>query len=367
MRFIDYDQMKIIANILVLFILTSCVNRQHRENNIHEESSTITADDDNKPQIRYTDQQLENYLDSIGSLPPSLLTDDAYFVVDSIFKNQQQMNRIISQSDFSKLKHVIKEENEIDRVIDIETAERIFGKIQVDSSFLEEGKIPVTLFSFDNRKNDFNEYAICLGYSDMAWNCTLYFLKSNKIIAKHEVFHRHGLVLEHYRDSDGKTIIHYRVNLGSGTGIWQYNFFFYKFYDDKLIPILNELKNGNLDYPWGPRISWMETFVTKTSPLTLKMVYYQEFFDTTSGSPARIIDDSTFVQYAWDEKSRTLVGDYGRSKINQSQTLTYYITNNELLFINTYYATLKECLKDKGKRQLTLNYLNEVKDHYENN
>ena len=98
----------------------------------------------------------------------------------------------------------------------------------------------------------------------------------------------------------------------------------------------------------------------------MKMVYYQELYDT-SGIGHRIIDDSTFVQYSWDEKTKTLIGNYGKAKISKQQTLTYYLADNELLFINTYYKTLKTCLKDKIKRQLTLDYLNRIKNHFDNN
>ena len=328
---------------MTLFILTNCGNG-HRQNENVELKTTDTTETDKK-EIRYTDQQLENFLDSIGSLSPSLWADSVSFVADSTFKNQLQMDKVIAQADFTKLKRAVKEE-EIFRTIDITTAKNIFGEIQIDSSFLADGKIPVTFYSFDKRKDDFNEYAIILGYPYSDWSCVLYFCKNNKILAKHNIFHRYGLELDHYKDSDGRTIIYYKENFGSGTGIWQFNYYFYKYYDNKLIPILNELENGNLN-GWGNiRSYWLETFVIKTRPLTLKMVYNQELnYTADSISIHKIIDDSTFVQYDWDEKTRTLIGHYDKSKINKFQTLTYYLADNELLFINTYYTTLKDCIK----------------------
>lgn len=348
---------------MTILFLANCGNGQRQQENATSKPTDTT--EINNKETRYTDKHLENFLDSIGSLSPTLWTDRVSFVADSTFKNQIQMNKVVSQTDFTKLKRAIKEDDEILRTIDIKTAKNIFGEIQIDSSFLADGKIPITVYSFDKRKDDFNEYAICLGYPDMDWSCILYFFKGNKIIAKHNIFHRYGLELEHYKDSDNKTIIYYKENFGSGTGIWQFNFYFYKYYDDKLIPILNELENGNLN-GWGnTRSFWLEAFVTKTKPLTFKMVYYQELYERTDSiSIHRIIDDSTFVQYTWDEKTRTLIGNYDKSKINKFQTLTYYLADNELLFINTYYATLKDCLKDKEKRKVTLNYLNEVKNYY---
>ncbi len=352
--------------------MTSCGNGQQQKGNVSNisditKTDTTTVDEKEKPQIQFTDRQLKSYLDSIGSLSTYPLADKVSFIEDSIFKNQLQMDKLVSEPDFSKLKQAI--EHEVDREIDIKTAKNIFGVIQIDSSYLEKGRIPITLFSFDKNKTELNEFAICLGSTEggeYGWSCKLYFFKGKRIIAQHNIEHHYGLEIKHYIDSDGKTVVYYKENFGTGSGIWQFNFYFYKYYGNKLIPILNELENGNLQSNWGARIYWLEAFVTKTTPLTLKMVYYQELYDT-SGIGHRIIDDSTLVQYTWDEKSKTLVGNYEKTKINKPQTLTFFLGDNELLFINTYYKTLKDCLKDNMKRQLTLNYLNKVKNHYENN
>ena len=359
--------MKIIFYISILLFLTCCGSAQKNNipgNSDGTENNTTTDAENEKPQIQYTDQQLERYLDSIGGLPPSKLADNVSFFADSTFKNQLQMDRNLSESDFEKLKKIINEKEEIERIIDLKTAKRIFGEIAVDSSYLVSGRIPVTLISFDKNQNDLNEFAICLGNPNSGWNCKLYFFKRNRIIAKHLIEHHYGLEIKHYKDTDNKTIIYYEENFGTGTGIWQFNYFFYKYDGNKLIPILNELQNGNLQTGWGPRIYWLETSIVKTNPLTLKMVYYQELYDK-KGNAHRIIDDSTFVQYAWDENAKVLAGDYRNSKINKQQILTYFVADNEILFINTYYKTLKSSLKVKKKRQLTLLYLNKIKNYYD--
>ena len=358
--------MKILFHISIFFFLISCSNLQQQKSYITNKSDTtnldtLTVEKKEKPQIQYTDKQLENYLDSIGRVSNSLLANKVSFVADSTFKNQLQINRFISASDFIKLKQAINEE-EIDRKI----AKNIFGKTQADSFYLEKDKTPITLISFDKNKNEFNEYAICLGYPDVSWSCKLYFFKKNKILSEHIIEHHYELELKNYKDNDGRTVIYYKENFGTGSGIWQFNFYFYKYYDDKLIPILNELENGNLQNPWGIRTFWLESFVQSINPLTLKMVFYQTILDN-KGNRENIVNDSTFVKYTWDEISKRLVGNYENAKINKSQILTYYLADNELLFINVYYKILKSYLKDNVKRQPTLYYLNEVKNHNENN
>lgn len=305
-----------------------------------------------KKSTQYTDVQLEEFLDSVGMLPPKPLMDKVSFMSDSIFENQIQLDKTISKSDFAKLKQTVNSKE-----IDVETAISIFGTI--DSTYIEQGIIPVTYYSFD--KNNFHEFAIILGYPS-GWSCEIYFFSGDRIISKHAVFHKYGLELEHYKDTDGKTIVYYKVNYESGSGIWWFNFYFYKYDNGKLIPVLNELQNANLSFPWHIRVLWLESFVQKTNPLTLKLVYRQSFLDSIT-TPT-FVEDSTLIEYTWDEKSKRLVGNYDHSKISKAQILSYYLEYEELLFINAYYKTLKANLLDTKMRRYTLNYINEVKNNH---
>ncbi len=99
------------------------------------------------------------------------------------------------------------------------------------------------------------------------------------------------------------------------------------------------------------------------------MVYYQNFNSTISlpdttyfKSSPNFIDDSTVVRYAWDEKSRTLKGYYEQSKLSKAQIMSYYLGDNEYLFINVYYKLLKQMLKDGKQRKWVLSYLERVKE-----
>ena len=146
-----------------------------------------------------------------------------------------------------------------------------------------------------------------------------------------------------------------------------FNYFFYKYDGDKLIPILNELQNGNIQGSLGTRVLWLESTIQKTNPLTIKMVYYSQFAikdDEHGAYGPMIINDSTTVQYLWDEHAKTLQGQYAKSKISKAQILSYYLEHNDFLFMNSYYSTLKAALRDKAKSKLILEYLNKVKNIY---
>ena len=66
--------------------MTSCGNGQN-ENVILEKTDRSETESN---EIRYTDEQLERFLDSIGHLSPLLWADKVAFTADSTFKNQTQ-------------------------------------------------------------------------------------------------------------------------------------------------------------------------------------------------------------------------------------------------------------------------------------
>jgi hypothetical protein len=337
-------------------------------------TSIADTDIDHENHIRYSDKRLEDFLDSVGTLSAQSLADTVAFGADSVFKNQTSLDTTLSSKDFEIIKRAIHK-----GYISVKTARRIFHNpdisydCNVKSIMLtyKKGLIPVVYYPFDKDTTQFNEFAVCIGDPGHCITAALYFFKGNRLIALHEGYNRFAPDLEHYKDSDGKTVVYYGKSFESGSGIWWNNYFFYKYEGNKLIPILNELQNGNRqNFFWGPRVMWLESTVQKTNPLTIKMVYYQYLPNTASFSDIsnydndpKIVDDSTLVQYAWNEKTKTLQGDYGKSKITKPQILSYYLEDNELLFINSYYKTLKLALRDTTKRKATLIYLNIIKNH----
>lgn len=356
--------MKFFTVIFCLPLILSCENRnavnKEKSNQKNNEANFKTVTENKSDSTSdYTAYELEMFLDSVSKLPVRPLIQASNFVADSIFKNQKQLHKTFSKKEFNELKLAIS-----NQCIDYAFAKKLFGEISVDSVYIERGIVPITFISFDKRKNDFNEFAICFGYPDANWTCELYFFKGNLLLARHIIEHHYGLEMEHYKDEDGKTVIYYKENFGTGTGIWQFNYYFYKFDDHKLSPVLNLLENGNLQTPWGLRVFWYEAKLLKTRPLTFKMVYYQSLYDTT-GVVYKIIEDSSYVTYHWNEELKAMAGDFANSKISEAQILSYNLSNNELLFINAYSKELKLLFHQPAKRYLLINYLSDVKHQIE--
>ncbi|MEO5775801.1 MAG: hypothetical protein ABIQ27_02790 [Flavobacterium sp.] len=354
--------MKLAKPLVVLLLIAALFSCKQEEKKVAIPKKTVkpmVKKEKQLAQIQYPEKELIAFMDSVAKLSSKSLQDKVSFRTDSIFKNMEKINKKLSSSEFQQLKLAIK-----NKQIDIKFAERIFEKFPFDSTEVEEGKILITLFSFDKNKTDYNEFAICLGYLGLSWTSDAYFFKTKKLISKHHIYHRYGLELEHYKDLDGKTIVYYKENYESGSGIWWFNYYFYKYEGDRLIPILNELQNANMTWP-GNRTLWLKSTIVSTNPLTLKMVYRQQpFSPNIDRETLWIINDSTLVKYKWNEKTKMLEGDYAHSKINKTQILTYYLEENELLFINTYHQLLRKELDNPAQREAILYYLFDVKHNH---
>lgn len=246
-------------------------------------------------------------------------------------------------------------------------AKQIFPELESDSSSIanpENDSLIINFYSFDKKETNFNEYAISIDNDDgFFWSNDVYFFKSDKIISKHKIFHRYGLELEHFKNEINETVIYYKVNYGSGTGIWWHQFNFYQYDKDALLPILTEIENINLQYPWSFRSYWIESIILNTNPLTIKFVYDNQFTDSL-GNQFDFINDSAEVKYNYNTKNKIYEPEFRGNKLNKLKLLTYYFADNELLFVNINYELFKKELnsKDQVKRQAILNYLNDLKN-----
>lgn len=305
-----------------------------------------TPVDENMRPMSYEEAYLESFLDSVGRLPIEPMVRKARKYSDSVFYGVKDLSIQWAEADFQQLKELIKQGQ-----VPAHLAKKY--QLQYDPVMVHEGNLPTEFFVFDEQKE---EFALSIG-PGASWGAEVYFFQKNWCIAQQMVEHRYGLELEHYKDEIGKTVVYYKENFESGTGIWWYDFYFYRYENQKLVPMLRELQNGNLSVMPAYQARWLESTVVNTKPLTLKMRYY------LSGENGEyIINDSTEVRYEWDATNKVLRGDYQHSKLSKEQILSYNLgTPNDLFFIRAHYDTFKQLLKDKVKRKLVLYYLNDVK------
>lgn len=337
--------MRILSAIVSLLILTNCSSPLN-----HNKSATSTA-------LDYEEKELNNFADSIAQLNPEIWKKEVSFYSDSIYENQQKLHVDLSIQDFELLKKDCAK-----NAMNTDLLQKLFPDEVIDSSYLGY-EYPITVYNFG--QTNFEYFAIEI-YID-GWKSNVYFFDKNKIVARHHILHRYGLDLNHFIDQDNKVVVYYKQNFASGTGIWWFNTNFFKYTDQSLIPVLNELNEANLQYPWGIRCYFLESSIEKTNPLTIKMLYNQEFLDETTREPITILKDSTSIKYNWDENSKQFIADFSASKLNEYQILSYYLVVNELLFINTHYKLLQKMLSNNKPKtkQAALIYLKAVKDYHD--
>lgn len=345
--------------LLFLALITAC-NQQKSKSKNNTNKKTLQKIIERK-QVSFSEKSLIEFMDSVKRLSTDSLVKQTSFYADSVFLDISQINRRLNKSDFSVLRTAIRQ-----KLINVNQAQKIFGKIELDSIYLCKKNIPVKFYAFGNGSKNDKEFAISFDEERVRGRANLYFFNADSLLAKKAIYNYYGLEVNHYKDTDGKTIVYYREDYITGSGIWWNNLYFYKYYNNRFIPVLNELSNGNTAGALGSRQKWLESIKLKTNPLILKMVYYHgfnEWKNTDYPDLNYLLNDSTIVKYSWDENSRTLKGAYEKSKITKNQILTYYVEDNELLYINVFYDLLKNKMSDKEKRKLILTYLSTVKNH----
>jgi hypothetical protein len=300
--------------------------------------------------------QPEAFLDSVGRLPIAPLIANATRYADSVFTHQPMQSRILSAKDIKLLKQA-----QLTGFLKIQVAQRILGDTSIslrsnavieDDSVSTKRLVRVRYLPFGA-----DEYGLDVGVSGHQ-GAAMYFFKGHRLIARHDNKYGYGQSLKYYRDAEGHVVVYYIYGFGSGSGNWWNQYFFYRYEGNKLVPVLSELENGNQTGfgSLGDRNFWLETSVQQTNPLTLKMVYHVEMPDTANTAP-RLLDDSTFVVYRWNQPAGRLEGQYQRSKITYPQVLSYYESHTDLLFINAYYARLKRALADSVQHSAIRRYL----------
>ena len=330
-----------ISIILISLVLSSCISQ-------------------NNSKLSFSNEELAlvQFMDSIGKLNPEIWEEKVSHNSDSVYESQIQMDVLISDLDFEKLKV----QSEASRM-DLNLFKRIFPDEIIDSMYLESDSLPIFFFPFTRNKFDF--FAIQI--FKVGWDAEVYFFNKNKIVAKHHISHRYGLEIASFQDENGETVVYYEQNFGSGTGIFWNNFNFFKYSNNSLIPVLNEVSDVHeINYFESKSFQFL-TEIVSINPLVFKMSYEQYFMDSI-GKPITIIKDSEKVVYNWNDSSKQFVPDFSNSKLSKYKILSYYLDDTELLltelmFINTHYDLLVRIIngKNKIKRKLVFDYLNEVK------
>jgi len=303
--------------------------------------------------VRASEQELNSFLDSVYTLKDIQPQNDPMHFEDSVFHNRVDMSLLINEKDFEALRIGAKKGK-----LDLVTANKIFT-YPLDSTYISGNYVQIIFFPF-NRNREFKEFAICIGAPVIGYENDVYFFKENKVIAFHPIYHRYGLGIESFKDADKRTTIYYSENFGGGTGPSQFNLFFYKYVDNKLVPVLNipvsSMRDGFEGFAYD-----MDAEILKTAPLILRYFFNQELTDTANNS-VELVNDSAIIRFSWDEKKLAYTSKYS-DKLSY-QNLMSYADYDNMYIIKDYYPIFKSILagKDTIKQNIVLNYLDNIRN-----
>jgi hypothetical protein len=168
--------------IFAMFAVLGCRNSVKSAKNLKQvKRAEKRGGSTENPMVRYTNNQLEAFLDSVGNLPTKQFADKAAFGADSVFRSPLQLDTIVSAADMKILKGSIPK-----GVIPAKVARRIFNNNLICDScnskgvFLtfKVGLTPVIYYPFNVGKN---EYGVCIGDPNNCQNIILPEIRSKKI------------------------------------------------------------------------------------------------------------------------------------------------------------------------------------------
>lgn len=119
-------------------------------------------------------------------------------------------------------------------------------------------------------------------------------------------FHRYGPSLNSFINENGELIIYFVENFGSGSGVWQFHYFFYKLSVGEIKPVLNWLQRSTFSWPHIRGFNF-EIDILSYSPLIIRN-NYSNYLKGHPGdrlnctvSEVQILDESILVEFYWDE------------------------------------------------------------------
>lgn len=290
----------------------------------------------------YSEKQLLSFLDSISNLDFDSLGLDAAFHIDSTFRSRPRSKRLLTDVEFSLL-----QQGASSGKIPIKLANSLFTN-QIDSIAIIGDSVLVQFYQFRDQK--FQEFAVVLGEPLSGWSNHVYFFRRNKLLSFHPNFHRSNFNLRHFQDLDGRTVFYYIENFGSGTGVWQHQYFFYKYFEDEISPVLNLIENSNFSWATGYRDLWFETKILRVQPLEVKFVYHTSVPDSAYSEFVRIIEDSVTVRFAFDGSTRQFKGRFP-DKFSAQQMESYFLNSDQSYFIHTHAQMLRRIATTSDRRK----------------
>ncbi len=311
------------------------------------------------PIKQYPEKEIMAFLDSVAQLDSKALCQA---VIDSTwvdnFGEAFKMDKTLSDNTFAAFKKACLNEK-----ITPLLAQTVFDTVDSSDNLIKQSQDTLSTYFFPLGKNKFDKFAFTIPNSD--WANELYFFEKDVCKYRYQFENRYGVNVKHFKAPDGNLIVYWTEG-GGGTGEYQFNYYFYKYTNNTLMPILNVVEYSS-SY-WRTRDFRFETTIVNTNPLVLKFNYRASLLNEDAPEPfdddrITIINDSINIPYDYDIYLNQYVPKYQNEKMNEALMLSFYYINSELLFINMFHKKLRKMLEtgNTHEKQTVLFYLNNVR------
>lgn len=219
---------------------------------------------------------------------------------DSIFQGGEQLDRLLSITDFDTLRALIEQPDERgNNFLDSAFVTRVFGRA---FDGMGRGRVFYEFHPLDEQSEWPNHFALMIN-DGFSWVHHLYFFAGRRIVARHEFFDKDhsGFRINHFRAPDEATVIWFEriLSWGSLGSAHQQNYQFYRYEPSgRLLPLLNELASSYRPPLSGNRNWSFVSEVVSTDPLTIKRRYTDGIWLPNEGN-VEVVCDSIEVEYVW--------------------------------------------------------------------
>ena len=303
-------------------------------------------------------------IEKVLELDRTLLITHDRTVVDSFFLSHTVYNIEMTDNDYEQLKNGCRARN-----LPMDFLHKILPDYIPDPEIyidVERSVYPVDYYVFSENQNSFDYYVV-IPEKGGASSFSAYFFKGKTLIERHDIYQDEFLKIEYFKTDFGACVIYYPQLFISITGSFWENYFFYRYTDDnRLIPVLNELHTSHFTMPWNAKTFLYDTEITNVNPLKIAMRYELSVTNMETREQELWMTESTETSYKWNDSLQQYIPDFQNKLFDRDRIASFYLFQNELLFIHCFADELKQMLlgKDPEKSRLTSSYLNKVRSRY---
>lgn len=302
-----------------------------------------------------------SYVDSIARLDPSGWIEQAHrghlaAEYDSI--SERVMGFSANSVQLAAEDWAAYEAGRLTGRIEFQAAQRIFQ--QEELPFPQDGSDSIRIQVLNSTKGPSRIDAVLIHPDGLEWESTVLFMGNGCYLGQSTFFHKYG-VSGGGGSISGIPAVWHIANLGSGTGIWEFEWQVYGLIDGNAVQMGWVPEEINLTNPCVFN-RHLNSKVLKSSPLTVSYDWDVDLGLRYRGN-APSMKGKAVVRFDWDASLSRLVPVFVSGNLNAEKMLSLSLGAPNELLIHAFAPELKSKLKSKGRvRNEVIEFLKEARN-----